>query len=201
MKRNPAVVLLMVLCLTILPVTAFAAEPVEAEIPVKIGLSGEAPSSEETYRVVLQAVDEAPMPSEDTLEITGEGEASFAPISYSTPGIYCYKISQQAGDHERGTYDTTVYYVKVTVTNAENGGLETVIAAHTDAQMLDEKQEIVFENHYDPIEVPEVPEQKTVKKAIVKTGDTQNAAVWCWLGIAALITVAAIFQKQGFYAK
>ena len=83
----------------------------------------------------LSALDQAPVPKDDTLKITGEGTSAFPAISYSSPGIYGYKVSQQAGSHKRGHYDETVYYVRVTVTNAEDGGLEAAVAAHTDAGM------------------------------------------------------------------
>ena len=153
-RRIPAVLLLVVLCLAVFPISAFAAGTMEVKIPVSIELSGETPSPEETYTVVLQAVDDAPMPSESTLKIQGSGMAVFPAIRYSTPGIYCYTVAQQIGDHERGHYDETVYYVKVTVTNAKFGGLEAVVAAHTDEQMVSPKQDIVFSNTYDTVKNP-----------------------------------------------
>ena len=82
-RKIPAVFLLVVLCLTAFPVSAFAADAVNVAIPVSVELSGETPSPEETYTVVLQAVDDAPMPAENTLEITGEGTAAFPAITYS----------------------------------------------------------------------------------------------------------------------
>ena len=141
----------------VFPLSALAAEPVRVEIPVSVELSGEAPSPEETYTVVLQAVDNAPMPENNTLTITGAGTASFSAISYSTPGVYSYTVAQQAGSHERGHYDTTTYYVKVTVTVSEDGTLEAVVAARKDAQMTGEKQSIIFTNTYDPAETPTQP--------------------------------------------
>lgn len=44
--------------------------------------------------------------------------------------------------------------MKVTVTNGESGDLEAVVAAHTDAQMNSEKQDIGFVNSYDPVDTP-----------------------------------------------
>ena len=143
--------LLAVLCLAVFPISTFAADAVQVQIPVSIQTSGETPSPEENYTVELQAVDDAPMPSENVLEISGSGKAFFSPIQYTTPGIYYYTITQQSGTHKRGHYDQTVYYVKVSVTNGENGNLETVIAAHTDADMTDAKCDITFTNYYKPI--------------------------------------------------
>ena len=75
-------------------------------------------------------------------------------MSYSVPGVYCYTVSQQPGSLKKGHYDSTVYYVKVTVTNGDSGELEAVVAAHTDAQMVSEKQDITFVNTYDPADTP-----------------------------------------------
>ena len=67
-RKIPAAVLLLVLCLTVFPLSAFAADTsVGVAIPVSVELSGETPSPEETYTFVLQAVDNAPMPEESTL--------------------------------------------------------------------------------------------------------------------------------------
>lgn len=152
-RKIPAAVLLLVLCLTVFPLSAFAADTsVGVAIPVSVELSGETPSPEETYTFVLQAVDNAPMPEESTLKIIGAGKGEFPVINYSTPGIYCYTVTQQAGSHDRGHYDATVYYVRVSVTNGEYGGLEAVVAVHTDAAMTSEKQDMTFTNTYDPVQ-------------------------------------------------
>ena len=83
-------------------------------------------SPDETYTIILQGEDEAPMPEENTITITGAGESRI-----SCSGICCsWRIhlqrSQQPGKLENGHYDNTVYYVKVTVTNGESGDLEAV---------------------------------------------------------------------------
>ena len=122
---------------------------------------------------------------------------------YTTPGIYCYTITQQSGTHKRGHYDQTVYYVKVSVTNGENGNLETVIAAHMDADMTDAKRDITFINYYEPIKktsesttetIPTTkrkletkPGNKTSTKKSknkVKTGDNSNATLFSILLLA-----------------
>ena len=118
-----------------------AAGVAEVKIPVSVELSGEKPSPDETYTIILQGEDEAPMPEENTITVTGAGKAEFPAVEYSVPGVYTYSVSQQPGKLENGHYDNTVYYVKVTVTNGESGDLEAVVAAHTDAQMNSEKQE------------------------------------------------------------
>lgn len=79
--------LLVVLCLAVFPISTFAADAVQVQIPVSIQTSGETPSPEENYTVELQAVDDAPMPSENVLEISGSGKAFFSPIQYTTPAF------------------------------------------------------------------------------------------------------------------
>lgn len=153
-RKFPAVLLLAVLCLTVFPISAMAAGVAEVKIPVSVELSGEKPSPDETYTIILQGEDEAPMPEENILTVTGAGKAEFPAVSYSVPGVYCYTVSQQPGSLKKGHYDSTVYYVKVTVTNGDSGELEAVVAAHTDAQMVSEKQDITFVNTYDPADTP-----------------------------------------------
>lgn len=152
-------------------------------------------------------------------KISGSGKAFFSPIQYTTPGIYYYTITQQSGTHKRGHYDQTVYYVKVSVTNGENGNLETVIAAHTDADMTDAKCDITFTNYYKPIKktsesttetIPTTkrkPETKpgnktSIKKSKnkVKTGDNSNATLFAILllvsGTGLLIIAISRYREK-----
>lgn len=204
-KKIPAVLLLAILCLTAFHVSVFAAETAEVRIPVRVELAGGKPSPEETYTVVLQAMGEAPMPSESTMEITGDGRASFPAIRYSEPGVYCYTVMQQPGVNKKGHYDNEVYYVKVTVTNGESGGLEAVIAAHTDAEMVSEKQDIAFTNTYDIEKVPTVtptasPTGRDASKkadSAPKTGDSMNTLMWvCLLGFSGCILSVLLAERM-----
>ncbi|MGN0405227.1 MAG: Spy0128 family protein [Bariatricus sp.] len=199
MKKISAVVLLLILLITVSSFPALAAETAEVELPVRIENSGEIPSPEETYIVVLRAIDDAPMPEKSTIEITGEGTTKFPAISYSVPGIYCYTVSQEPGNNERGHYDETVYYVKVTVTNADTGELETTVAVHTDAQMISEKSNITFENFYDAIPTP------PKKDSPAKTGDNANTefmvALLCISGFGLVCIIAGWYRKKSdFYS-
>ena len=100
-RKFPAVLLLAVLCLTVFPISAMAAGVAEVKIPVSVELSGEKPSPDETYTIILQGEDEAPMPEENILTVTGAGKAEFPAVSYSVPGVYCYTVSQAAGQPEK----------------------------------------------------------------------------------------------------
>lgn len=215
-RKIPAVLLLAVLCLAVFPFSASAAGVAEVRIPVTIQTSGETPSPEEDYTVELKAVDDAPMPSESVLKITGEGTDSFPAIQYTTPGVYCYVITQQAGSHARGHYDATVYYVRVSVTNAENGNLETVVAAHTDSEMTNAKRDITFTNVYDPIKrtteattgkkkETKKGNKKTTKKSKnkAKTGDNSNVALFTVLLLASAtgLLIIAVSRCRKRYRK
>lgn len=79
--------LLVVLCLAVFPISTFAADAVQVQIPVSIQTSGETPSPEENYTVELQAVDDAPMPSENVLEISGSGKAFFHQFNIQLPAF------------------------------------------------------------------------------------------------------------------
>lgn len=199
-KKIPAVLLLVVLCLTVFPISVFAAGDAEVKIPVSVELSGEKPSPEETYTYVLGAVDDAPMPQKSTVTITGSGKTAFDAITYQTPGIYCYTVTQQAGKNAHGHYDETVYYVKVTVTNAEKGGLQAVVAAHTDPQMVSEKSDITFKNTYDAVKtVPNKTDNTKKTDNTVKTGDSSDLnlmiSLLCISGCVIGITLCKKYKK------
>lgn len=151
--RIPALLLIMLLCLTVLPFSAFAAQlTAEAAIPVSIRVTGDAPSPAESYTVRLTSVDNAPMSVPGAayadIVITGTATGNFPEITYQTVGVYRYMISQIPGTHPRGHYDARVYDVVVTVTNAENGsGLEATVAIKLNGKKYDAAE---FVNDYDP---------------------------------------------------
>ena len=114
---------------------------------------------------------------------------------------------------------TTRQFIMVSVTNGENGNLETVIAAHTDADMTDAKCDITFTNYYKPIKktsesttetIPTTkrkPETKpgnktSIKKSKnkVKTGDNSNATLFAILllvsGTGLLIIAISRYREK-----
>ena len=128
------------------------------ELPVSIQSTGETPLPKETLTVELEAVDNAPLPEVTTLEITDGETGSFGPISYTKPGYYVYTVRQRAGVNTRGTYDETVYYLRVSVV-WDNDKLVARMAVHTQADLMDEKvSSITFNNSYKAIETPSTPE-------------------------------------------
>ena len=128
------------------------------ELPVSIQSTGETPLPKETLTVELEAVDNAPLPQVTTLEITDGETGSFGPISYTKPGYYVYTVRQRAGVNTRGTYDETVYYLRVSVV-WDNDKLVARMAVHTQADLMDEKvSSITFNNSYKAIETPYYPD-------------------------------------------
>ena len=128
------------------------------ELPVSIQSTGETPLPKETLTVELEAVDNAPLPEVTTLEITDGETGSFGPISYTKPGYYVYTVRQRAGVNTRGTYDETVYYLRVSVV-WDNDKLVARMAVHTQPDLMDEKvSSITFNNSYKAIETPYYPD-------------------------------------------
>ena len=169
-KKVSAAVFLVLLCLAGLPLNASASEKTEVKIPVSVKLTGAEPVKSENYTFRLTPESSrTPMPEgckgSCDITVSGNGTAMFPAIAYTVPGIYGYAVRQVAGDNELCTYDDTVYYVRVTVTNAEEGGLKVSVSAHRNAQMADEKQTIEFENTY---AAPPAPEKEDTQHTVTK---------------------------------
>ncbi len=174
-RRIWSVVLAALMCVALLPVTAHAATVATAIIPVSVTVEGEegtleADIPEETYTFTLEAVTtNAPLPAETTVTITGTGSAEFS-IDYERVGIYQYTITQDStaltGDNstynDRGNYDTTVYYVTVSVINADDGSIGPVVAIHKDDPDSEGKVDgAAFVNTYDPVPYTSITVNKT----------------------------------------
>ena len=143
----------------LLPVQANAAEYIgTAVIPVEIRQEGSDIPQGSKYTVKIRAVGEnVPMSAEkeedgnsvtvDSVQITDSGKSAFPAITYSHPGAYEYEVWQEEEAREHFTYDETVYLVKVTVFNAEDGSLDAKIAVRR-KDGTEDKTEIVFVNRY-----------------------------------------------------
>ena len=65
--------------------------------------------------------------------ISGNSFMSFPSMSYTEPGIYTYTIEQIAGLNPLCAYDPSVYHLKVSVTNAQDGsGLTAMVALRSE---------------------------------------------------------------------
>lgn len=174
LKRVPAALLAVLLLVTMLPMSALAAgvERPTVTIPVVVQtvcadqnpLDLDDLPENDRYTFLLKEGNAV----KDTLTINGAkvdkdekcgfGSGTFT-LSFDRVGIYEYTISQgkpEGNDAGRCDYDgKTVYNVKVTITNAEDGGLKATVAMRKAGDPVDDpaykKDEAPFVNEYAPI--------------------------------------------------
>lgn len=151
-------------------------------------LLGAAPSVPEEFVVQMEAEDPSyPMPEGSVdgifeMVISGNSFMSFPSMSYTEPGIYTYTIEQIAGLNPLCAYDPSVYHLKVSVTNAQDGsGLTAMVALRSED--ADEKlAEAMFTNRYGTSPVPRDSNPP-------KTGDESNILLY---GYLALVSIAGL---------
>lgn len=167
LRRFSALLAALLLCLAVLPVSAAAQEAIAVRVPVRLFITGRAPSEAREYTFRLTALNDAPMPaladgqtqavddegravSELTITISGVGDAEEAwEIPVGRVGEYSYKVEQIRGNYSRCSYDVTVFYVKLTVYNSADGlSFEYQLATRKDEEMTGEKTKLEFTNHY-----------------------------------------------------
>lgn len=205
-KKISAAVFLVLLCLAWLPLNASASEKTEVKIPVSVNLTGEEPVKADNFTFRLTPESSwTPMPEgckgSCDITVSGNGTAMFPAVGYTVPGIYGYIVKQVPGNNEKCTYDDTVYYVRVTVTNAENGSLEASVSAHRDEQMADKKQMIEFDNTY---AAPPAPEKENTVQTATKTQKTSSLIqtgqlkwpVFVLAGAGILLTLAGVRMNR-----
>ncbi len=189
------------------------------DIPVSVTVSGEdLPSPAEQFEVDITTTDGSPLPSETSLTLPG-GETGTFSLQYDHVGVYTYQIAQKAGSLERATYDGTVYYLKVTVANADDGGYDLYAVAYKDAAMQGEKpNDIAFSNVYTAIPPDETetdPETETESETeteaetnkgsssnksesstSIKTGDETPIIPFSVAAVISLLCVLLILERQ-----
>ena len=136
-RKRAVLMLLLVACCLLFPVSALASfEIPEVAVSVSARVSGDAPSPPESFTFRLTDVTSGEYRE---LTLSGPGTGSFPPALYSSAGVYRYTLSQLPGDRPGASYDTKVYDVTVTVTNAEDGdGLRaTVVLTHNGKKQED----------------------------------------------------------------
>lgn len=107
----------------LLATPAYAADPVDAIVPVSCTAEG----STESFTVSIQG-DSGFKASPEKLELK-DGESKDFTISINLPGDYKYKIYQEKGTEKNTEYDSNVYQAEVFVTEDEDGKLnaDTVV--------------------------------------------------------------------------
>ena len=101
----------------------YAAEPVDAIVPVSCSAEG----STESFAVSIEG-DSGFKASPERLELR-DGESKTFTIQINLPGDYKYKIYQEKGIEKNMEYDNSVYQAEIFVTEDENEKLnaETVV--------------------------------------------------------------------------
>ena len=132
-------------------ITAFGAQtdPLSVSIPVKVTVSGSNVPADKEYKLVIEGLDNAPMPESSALAVKNGESASFGPIQYTVPADYRYRIRQTTEADNDYTYDNAVFTVTVQVVNSENGGLSANIVAGKEGT-ADKMETIQFSNTYAP---------------------------------------------------
>ena len=144
-------------------------------------MEGAAPSVPEEFVVQMEAEDPSyPMPEGSVdgifeMVISGNSFMSFPSMSYTEPGIYTYTIEQIAGLNPLCAYDPSVYHLKVSVTNAQDGSGLTAMVAPPFGGCGRKLAEAMFTNRYGTSPVPRDSNPP-------KTGDESNILLYGYLG-------------------
>lgn len=137
----------------------------------------------------------SPMPSGSTdegyvLSIKGSGTEKLPVLSFESPGVHTYTISQIKGSNSQCSYDETVYTMKVYVTNNENGpGLVSEIVL-TVPGMDGKPEHIIFVNKYPT--VPDDPDDPDGPQ----TGDSSHLWLYICLGAVSLTALVTLFLTK-----
>lgn len=164
---------------------------------MEIKLEGTTPSPAEKYKILLKAEGSltSPMPSGSTdegyvLSIKGSGTEKLPVLSFESPGVHTYTISQIKGSNSQCSYDETVYTMKVYVTNNENGpGLVSEIVL-TVPGMDGKPEHIIFVNKYPT--VPDDPDDPDGPQ----TGDSSHLWLYICLGAVSLTALVTLFLTK-----
>lgn len=104
-----------------------------------------------TFTFNLTTLNNAPLPSSTTTINTGS-TFEFSPIMFNSPGVYEYSVTQTKGTNNLYTYDTSVYYITLTVTSTGTANTYSITptirkqaAGSTTSQVVNA---ITFTNEY-----------------------------------------------------
>lgn len=197
MQKTLKALMLMMMCFVLIaPANIFAAEKPSVQLGVDVVLKGELPEPEESYTIFMQ--DEAGEIQNITIE--GEGHGKLPLLSFDKVGVYTYTIWQEAGENETCTYDDSIYQVKISVTNEEDGdGLETAVAVYRN-QETEKSGEIQFTNKYMPDDIPVIEEPDNSARDQEGdgpyTGDMQNLVLYLTLLTTTALMLIVLRKKN-----
>jgi pilin isopeptide linkage protein len=144
---------------------------------------GDKPAKMPTFVFRLTAQKQAPMPrgfqgGSKTIAITGAGQAAFGEITYTKPGTYRYRMTEQNSGVKGWTYDDSVYSLTVTIT--EKDGRLTATQKLTRNGAAAKKAVFTNSCKADKATEPENPEDPDKPKS-PPTGDTGDVGLWLLL--------------------
>ena len=139
-------------------INIYEVRPVQWQPSVKKTISGDTPTNKETFQFELSSREEQEgviLPEDLQITISGEGQALFEAITFTKAGVYEFEVYEVTGSNEAYTYDTSVWTVRVTVTD-EDAKLQTKVEYLSDEESNAEFAE--FENVYHEPKNPEKPD-------------------------------------------
>ena len=117
-----------------------------------INATGTAIVTPDTYTVVLEAKDGAPMPASAvdgkiTLTREGTGDMTFPALSFDSVGVFAYTITQTPGNHPSATvYDDEEYTVTYYITYGTDG--KPFLSEVMEKEDGTKTDKVVFEDEY-----------------------------------------------------
>ena len=151
-KRIYALLIIALLLFQFAP-GALAEDTVPASALVAtINASGTAIVTPDTYTVVLEAKDGAPMPAgavdgKITLTREGTGDVTFPALSFDRVGVFAYTITQTPGSHPSAiVYDDQEYTVTYYITYGTDG--KPVLSEIMEKDDGTKTDKVVFEDQY-----------------------------------------------------
>lgn len=173
------------------------------KIGVKVTLSGSQPTTAETFTFYLKAVDLAsPLPEGAAngayrFTITGANSCTIPAMTYSSVGIYDYTLYQKQGSNKNCSYDSTIYNLRVAITNGQDGKLkETVILK---AGNGGEKQDLAeFKNTYKTVNPAKTTSITKTPASTNSTSSKRTAGNAKTGDRSGLLMYAGVFAGAGF---
>lgn len=113
----------------------------------------------------------------------------------ATVGVFCFAVAEDASNPLEGvTYDTTVYGLKVTVTDNANGQLSASMVITELGN--DNTTEILFENTYEPVDPPTDPTNPTEPGDDPTTGDQPGFGRYYLIAMGSMMLLGIAFKKR-----
>jgi len=131
-------------------------EPIsnEERIELEKKVSGASPATPALFRFTLRPEETGgqPMPigssaESSTVELLGEGNTDFAPITFTKPGVFNYTVEEVNDGLAGYTYDPSVYTLSFTVTQSEDDIYDLIVDRKIYKDGV-EVESIVFHNQY-----------------------------------------------------